>query len=141
MKYQKPLPIHTPVSEKYWQSLKQHELTIQKCNICDKNIFYPREFCPDCLSEDLEWFKISGKGRLHSYTVIHSSAYPEFRDDLPIMLGFIKLEENVHMIANIVECEPENLKVEMEVEIVFDDITAEYTLPRFKPCSKQEQKG
>jgi uncharacterized OB-fold protein len=84
----------------------------------------------------LEWFKTRGKGKLHSYTIIHSTAYPEFRDDLPIMLGLIKLEENVNMIANIVECQPKNLRVDMEVEIVFDDITAEYTLPRFRPCSK-----
>ncbi len=139
MKYEKPLPVYTPVSLKYWQTLKRHELTIQKCKKCNKNIFYPREFCPDCLSEDLRWLKVSGIGKLQSYTVVHSTAYPEFRNDLPIILGFIKLEEGVQMMADIVMCKPENLRVDMEVEIVFDDITEEHTLPRFRPCSKKEQ--
>ena len=139
MKYKRPLPIQSPISQKYWHALKQNELSIQKCKKCAKNIFYPREFCPDCLSDDLEWFKASGKGKLHSYTIIHSTAYPEFRAHLPIILGFIKLEEGVHMIADIVECKPENLKLEMEVEIIFDNVTTEYTIPRFKPRSKEAQ--
>ena len=138
MKYEKPLPARTPVSQEYWQALKRHELTIQKCRKCGKNIFYPREFCPDCLSEDLEWFKVSGKRKLHSYTVIHSTAYSEFRNELPIILGFVELEEGVHMVSNIVECKLQNLKVDMDVEVVFDDITKEFTLPRFRPSRKQK---
>ena len=130
MGYGKPLPTPTPTTQGFWEGLREHKLLIQRCQKCGQIIFYPREFCPNCLSEDLEWFEASGKGKLHSYTIIYSTAYPEFRGEVPLLLGFVELEEGVHMMSNLVNCQPQDVQVDMDVEVVFDDITESFTLPR-----------
>jgi uncharacterized OB-fold protein len=138
MRYEKPLPQPTPISKKYWEGLRNHKLLLQRCRKCGISIFYPRKFCPNCLSEDLEWFEARGKGKLHSFTVVYSTGYPEFRKDVPFIIGFVRLEEGVSMISNIVGCELSDLKVDMDVEVVFDDVTEEFTLPKFKPVKGEK---
>ena len=40
------------------------------------------------------------------------------------------------MMSNVVECEvPEGLEVNMPLEVVFDAVTDEWTLVKFKPAS------
>jgi len=136
LEYRKPLPAPTPVTRRYWEALREHRLLIQKCMNCGSSVFYPRMFCPKCLSNNLEWVESEGKGRLLSFTILYSTSYPEFNDDLPFVLGFVELREGVNMIANIVDCKPEELKVDMEVGVVFDDVTEELTLPRFNPVRR-----
>lgn len=132
--YKRPLPVMTsPVSKEFWDATKRHELKIQQCRNCGKNIFYPKDFCPECLSTDLRWIKASGKGRIYSFTVAYSGPPPGF--DVPYVLAIIELNEGVRMYANIVDCNLEELKCDMPVEVVFEDVTKEITMPRFKPAT------
>ena len=48
----------------------------------------------------------------------------------------IELEEGVRMISNIIECPHDSLKNGMNLEVVFDDISAEFTLPKWKPAKE-----
>ena len=59
-----------------------------------------------------------------------------FWADLPYALGMIDVAEGVRMISNIVECEFEELQNGMELEVVFDDVTDEITLPKWRPVKK-----
>jgi len=133
--YKKPLPQPTPWSKPFWAGCKKHELLIQKCKDCQRHIFYPKLFCPLCLSPNLEWVKVSGRGKIYSYTVVYSYAPTEFSEDTPYVVAVIDLQEGVRMMSNIVGCPPEKVKCDMEVEVVFDDVTQEITLPKFKPVS------
>ena len=133
--YKKPLPRPTPWSKPFWDGCKNRRLLVQQCKDCGKNIFYPKLFCPFCLSKDLTWIEASGKGKIYSFTVVYSYQPTEFLEDVPYVIGVIKLDEGVRMMSNIVECKPEEVRCDMDVEVVFDDITDEFTLPKFKPCS------
>nr|MDO8091185.1 Zn-ribbon domain-containing OB-fold protein [Candidatus Sigynarchaeota archaeon] len=133
MEYKKPLPTPTPISKKYWEAAREHKLMIQKCGDCGENVFYPRAFCPKCMSSNLNWIESSGKGKLHSFCVVYSTGYPEFREDVPFIIALVELEEGVHMLSNLVECKPEDAQVDMDVEVVFDDVTEEFSLPKFRP--------
>ncbi len=131
--YKKPLPQPTPWSKPFWDGCKRHELLIQKCMDCKNPIFSPKLFCPHCLSTRLEWVKASGKGRVYSYTVVYSYGPTEFSEDTPYIVAVVELEEGVRMMSNIVECTPGRVKCDIKVEVVFDDITEDFTLPKFKP--------
>jgi hypothetical protein len=133
--YKKPLPQPTPWSKPFWDGCKRHEFLIQRCNDCKKYNFYPKLFCPHCLSLNLEWVKASGRGKVYSYTVVYSYQPTEFSEDVPYIVAVIDLQEGVRMMSNIVGCLPETVKCDMEVEVVFDDVTKEITLPKFKPIS------
>jgi len=133
--YRKPLPQPTPWSKPFWDGCKRNELLIQKCKDCQKHIFYPKLFCPHCLSPNLKWVKASGRGKIYSFTVIYSYAPTEFSEDTPYIVAIIDLQEGVRMMSNITGCPPERIKCDMEVEVVFNDVTEEITLPKFKPVS------
>ncbi len=133
--YNKPLPVPSLWSKPFWEGCKRHELLIQKCNDCGKRIFYPKLYCPDCLSANIGWEKASGRGKIYTYPIAHSYVPTEFADTVPYVLAVIKLEEGVQMLSNIVGCQSEQVKCDMEVEVVFEDVTDEITLPKFKPVS------
>ena len=67
--YQKPLPrpLSPGLTKPFWDATKRHELVMPRCQKCDHFFFYPREECPKCLSPDIQWASVSGRGRLHTY--------------------------------------------------------------------------
>ena len=131
---QKSLPTPTPETAPYWEGCKQHQLRIQHCNGCQQYYFYPRPFCPNCFSEDVEWRTVSGRGTLHTY-VISQRAAPGFEDETPYVIAVVKLDEGPHMMSNIVnvEAKPENLPAGLPVEVVFTDVNDTVTIPKFQP--------
>ena len=131
-KYKKPLPQPTQWSKPFWEGCRKHEFLVQKCQDCHKYIFYPKMFCPDCLSSNLEWVKSSGKGKVYSYMVVYSYQPTEFEENLPYVVAIIELEEGIRLMSNVIGCSPETVKCDMKVGVVFDDVTEEVTLPKFK---------
>ena len=134
--YTKPLP--RPMSEErtrpFWDATKRHELVMPRCKTCDQKFFYPLEDCPKCLSNNLEWVQVSGKGRLHSFTIIRQPANPVFIEDVPYIYAMVQLDEGPRMISTVVQCDIEDAEIDMPLVAVFDDITPEWTLVKFKPA-------
>ena len=133
--YQKPLPKPSSFTAEFWSAAKGHELKIQRCKDCKKHVFYPRPFCSHCISANLEWIKASGKGKVYTYTIVRRAAFPGFDEDVPYVYGIVELEEGPKMTTNIVGVKPEKVHIGMEVEAVFDDVTPEISLVKFKPSS------
>ena len=133
--YKKPLPTPDPVTQPFWDSLKEHAIKLQKCGGCNTFIFYPRALCPSCGSDDLAWTAVSGKGVVHAFTIPHRHPNRVFMEGGPFVVALIELEEGARLMSNLVEVDPtpEAVKVGMAVEIVYDDVTDEVTLPKFRP--------
>lgn len=131
--YDKPLPLVNADSQKYWDGCKQHKLFIQKCGDCGEYIFYPRSVCPKCMSMSIDWVQASGRGKIYSYTTVWRAPTEEFNDNVPYTIILVDLAENVRMLSWIIDCKPEDVAIGMEVEVVFDDVTDEVTLPKFRP--------
>ncbi len=133
--YRKPLPrpIDPEFTKPFWDAAKRHELVIPRCKRCDHFFFYPRSECLRCFSTDIEWAKVSGQGRLHSFTVVRQPADPSFMADVPYVYALVQLNEGPRMVSNVVECAIEDLKVDMPLTAVFDELTSEWTLVKFKP--------
>ena len=134
--YTKPLPrsISPELTRPFWEGAKRGELMMPRCKKCDNIFFYPREECPNCLSSDLEWVKVSGRARLHSFTIVRQPAHAAFRDDVPYVYAIVQLDEGPRIISNVVECDHDQFKVDMPLEAVYDDVTSEWTLVKFKPA-------
>jgi uncharacterized OB-fold protein len=77
--------------------------------------------------------RAAGRGTVYSFTVIHRPPFPVFRDKVPYVLAIIELTEGVRMMTNIIGCEPNMVEIGMPVEVTFEDVTEEITLPQFKP--------
>ncbi len=132
----RPLPTIQSWTEPYYRGAREGRLVIQRCKDCKKHIFYPRMYCPYCFSDQIEWVKASGKGKIYSYTVVMNNPPSAFVKDLPYVIAIIKLDEGVQMLTNIVDCDPKEVKFDMPVEITFQKITDEITLPQFRPVKR-----
>jgi uncharacterized OB-fold protein len=130
--YSKPLPKPSVTSRPFWDAAKRHQLQLQRCAGCRAFIYYPRDRCPQCFSERLEWTPVSGRGKLYSYTVVRRASTRSFADK-PYVLAIVELDEGVRMTTNI-EAAPESVKVGMPVSVYFDDVTPDRTLVKFKPA-------
>ncbi len=129
--YLKPLPKPSPTSLPFWDSVRRHQLKLQRCSACHKFIYYPRTRCPYCMGDRLEWQPVSGRGKVYSYTVVRRASHRAFMD--PYVLAIVELEEGPRMTTNIV-APPESVRVDMPVAVYFDDVTPDNTLVKFKPA-------
>lgn len=134
----KPLPQPTPETAPFWEGCKAHELRLQYCGTCQKFIFYPRIFCPTCLSDALEWRTLSGKGALVTY-VLSARPAPGFEDELPYAIAIVRLDEGPHLMTNIINTEitPQRLRPGLPVEAVFVDVNETITIPKFQPVGAE----
>jgi uncharacterized protein len=130
--YEGPLPTPDKDSQAYWDAARRHELVLQQCSECDRFRFYPRSICPFCFSDQFVWKHSDGRGSIYSFTVIHRPPAPSFRSRVPYVLALIDLEEGVRMMSNVVDCDPHAVEIGMAVEVMFEDITEEIALPKFR---------
>ena len=130
---EKPLPRATEDSAPYWEAARKSELRMQKCLDCSHVRFPPALLCAECLSEKAEWVKLSGRGTVFSWIVVHQSQHPAFNADTPYNVAIIQLEEGPRLHTNLVDCANDQIHIGMPVEVIFDKINDEVTLPKFRP--------
>lgn len=140
MAYDKPLIEHpTYNTREWWAATKEHRLLYQRCRQCGTHTFPPRDVCPgpDCLAfKDLEWVESSGKGRIFSFTILHQPQDMRFQADGPHLFAIIELDEHWRMYSNITNLPNDEVRVGQRVEVDWEDVTDEVSLPKFKVVDK-----
>ncbi|MBI2165685.1 MAG: Zn-ribbon domain-containing OB-fold protein [Chloroflexi bacterium] len=132
--YRKPLPVISALNRPFWEGAKKHELRFQRCNRCSK-FWYPHgPVCPYCWSREYEWAKVSGRAKVTSWVVFHQRYFEGFKDEMPYSVAQVELAEGPRFLANLVGVKNEDIYIGMPVEVVFDDVTPEVTLPKFRPA-------
>ena len=120
----------------WWQAAAEHRLVLQRCSDCEHLRHPPAPICPECRSFDCDWKEVSGRGELYTYTVVHRAVSPE--QTLPFVIAVVTLEgaEGVRIISNIVDAEPGELSIGMPLELVWEDMSSEMALPRFRAAKR-----
>lgn len=132
--YNKPLPVPDSESTPFWDGMREHRLMLQRCASTGEHLFPPVTFCPGSL-EKPEWVQVSGKGTVFSWIVVrHPVPRDIYADEVPYVVALIALDEGCRMTGNIVDCAPEDVRAGMPVEIVYNQVTPEITLPAFRPA-------
>jgi hypothetical protein len=137
MELDRPLPQPmTPEAKPYWDGAREGKLMIPRCRACGKPFMYPRVRCPFCASSDITWFQASGRGRLYSFEIAHQILNKAFRVKTPVVLAMVELEEGPRLLTNLVNVEPDptKLRCDMPVEVVFETLTDQVSLPMFQPA-------
>jgi len=130
--FELPLPAATASTKAYWKAANEGRLIIQRCNNCKRTQFYPREFCVSCLSDDLDWITTTGRGHIYTYTICHIPGHPALAGRTPYAIAMIDLEEGVRMLSEVVETGLGHLAIGAPVEVVFQRIAPECSLPKFR---------
>ena len=132
--YNKPLPEITLLTEPFWQGAKEHQLRLQRCDGCGAFRFIPKEVCPSCASVLATWTPVSGVGNVYSYSTVHRGTGAAFQEDLPFIVVMVELIEGPRIISHLIDCAPDQVQIGMPVVVVFEDVTTEVSLYKFRPA-------
>jgi uncharacterized OB-fold protein len=126
-----PSPISNPDSRAYWEGARQDRLMIRKCKACGATHFLPRYLCPACWSIELEWIQASGRGKVHSFTIIRRAPLPAFAGKVPYVVALIDLDEGPRMMANILGDDALQTRIGDPVEVRFEERGEGAKVPQF----------
>ncbi len=121
-------------SGEYWQALSERRLIIPQCLSCGETYFYPRPFCPFCMSDDIAWVSASGKGTVYSFTT--SARAPQFK--VPAM---VTLDEGPTLMTAIEGIDPASVFIGQKVEVVFAELADGTVVPVFAPVAASVADG
>jgi len=105
--------------ESFYRLISEGKLMAAQCKRCGRLLVPPRLMCTDCYSKELEWTRLSGEGKLLTYTVIHVSS-KQFESMVPYAVGIIELAEGPKMPGMIRDIEPKKIKIGMKLRVDFD---------------------
>lgn len=117
----------------FFDAARDHKLAVQKCDNCGALRFPAAPMCLKCDSPKASWVTVSGRGKIFSFTIMHRAYHPAFK--APYALAVVELDEGPKMTSNIVNIEPSKVKCGMPVEVAYDKLSGEVTLPRFRPAA------
>ncbi|MEV7649104.1 Zn-ribbon domain-containing OB-fold protein [Arthrobacter sp. NPDC089319] len=129
--YNRPLPAISPIDRPYWAAAREHTLLVQVCERCERYNLPASMACPAC-GGALRWTAASGRGIVHTFTIFHKAYHPGFADSLPYNVSIVELDEGPLVLTNVVDVDAHDLKIGDAVEVLFDSVTEEVTLPRFR---------
>jgi uncharacterized protein len=119
----------------YVEGLRSGELRLQQCTSCGAVQFYPRAYCASCRSVDLRWLPASGQGTVYSFTIVRRAPSKALAEHAPYLLAVVELAEGPHVMANLVGCAPEDVRIEQPVRLEFASWSDEDPRPVFRPVS------
>lgn len=135
--YTKPRPKADPLMAPFWENAAKGKLMIQQCDACGDRHFPPSPVCPKCLSGDQSWMEAAGRGTLQTWIELHRAYWPGFEADLPYQVCIVELEEGPLMVSNFTGPTDE-AAVGARVEVSFDRVADDLTLPRFRLAESGE---
>ena len=128
----KPLPSPDGDTQAFWAGMREGRLLLQHCRRCGHVQYYQQQLCRQCGAEDLVHEPACGRGTVHSFSVVYRAPGPAFKDDVPYAVLLVELAEGPRMISTYTGGAVEDVTFDMAVELVFEEVDAEITLPRFR---------
>ena len=132
-------PHADPTTQPFWDAAKQDRLVCQRCTSCGTFRMPPSPFCFNCQSRDHEFTELPGTGTIYSFTVVRHPLHPDLADACPYVSGVVELDgtqgAGARMLVNIIDCDPETVKIGDKVEIVFEHVNEDMSTPRFRPVA------
>ena len=134
MTYAKPIPAISDEMRPFYEGARRHELWVQRCGGCGALRFPARALCSECLASGADWVQVSGRGEIFSFNVMHQVYHPGFAAEVPYAVVVVQLAEGPKLLSNLVGVDPHAIRIGMPVQVVFETISDEVTLPKFAPA-------
>jgi hypothetical protein len=127
----KPLPVVDAVTQPFWDAAAEGRLVVQRCAACGHLQLPAALRCAACGHRELGWTDVSGRGVVHTYTVLHRAYHPAFADEIPYNVSIIELDEGPLLLSNVVGVPVEELAVGHRVQVFFEPVGEGLALPKF----------
>lgn len=132
-----PMPSPDGLDAPYWEGAQAHELRVQRCPSCSAFQWGPEWICHRCLSFDVGWATVSGRGRIYSYERVWHPVHPALKEQGPYVVALVELDDadGVRMIGNLLGDPEQPVAIGAPVEAVYEDHPGErapYTLVQWR---------
>jgi uncharacterized OB-fold protein len=129
-----PLPAITDDTRPFWDACRRHALAIQRCTECGAFRHPPSPVCWRCRSFTHTWAPVSGQGTVFTYAVVHRAFVPGLEPALPYIVVLVALDDapGVRLLTNLVGTAAADLRIGLPVEVCYEDVSDEVTLPRVR---------
>ena len=134
-------PSSDELSRPFWEASVEGRLVAPRCTNCGTFRLPAPPICFVCQHRDVEWVELPGTGTVYSFTVV--------RHPLAKMLQRVgalrrrasssstaRRAPGARMIANIIDCDVETLKIGDRVEIVWEHVNDQMAVFRFRPITE-----
>jgi uncharacterized protein len=130
----KPVPAADELSAPFWNAARERRLVVQRCGDCGYYNHPPRPFCDACLSRRLAFEPVSGRGTIHTFTVMHLRDVSGFEHEAPFINIVVELAEQpmLLMVANLPIAERDRVRIGLPAEAYFEDRGGDIILPQFR---------
>jgi uncharacterized OB-fold protein len=128
-----PRPQIEALTRPFWEAARAGRLVIQRCTACGTFRHLPHAMCSSCQSSAHEWVESAGRGTVFTYTIVTHSVHPATASRVPYNAVVVQLDDcgGVLVPGNVVDCAPGDVRVGLPVEVVFERIDDEISMPRF----------
>ncbi len=92
------------------------------CADCYKTVFPPVPICPECMSDAVSAQPLPTHGTLYSWSVVHVAPKGW---TVPYTAGYVDLSEGVRVFTHIVDADPGDLEMDMDVALCVATLGAE----------------
>jgi len=116
-----------PGDERYFEAAAQGRLLVGKCRSCGEYHHYPRALCPFCLSDQVDWVDAKGTGEIYTFSITRRGG------PVPYCIAYVKLDEGVSMMTNIVDCDLDTIRIGQRVKVAFRKTEGGLAMPVFAP--------
>ena len=125
----RPLPPESLAGAPFWEATREQRLVLPWCPACEQPYWYPRGFCPLCLSEDVDWREASGDAVVHSVSVQPKAPHPGLRDRAPYAVAIVELDEGVRMMVAVAADDPWAVRIDDRVALGWEPLADGRHLP------------
>lgn len=129
----RPVPVPDEASRPFFDGAREGRLMLMRCRSCRSWRMPARDRCDVCWSTDTAWEQASGKGTVYTFGIMHQVYHPAFAGDVPYNVAVVELAEGVRMNSAIVGIPNDQIRVGMPVEAVFEPVSDEVSLVKFRP--------
>jgi len=137
-----PAPVPEPdgLDGPYWEGTRRGELLVQRCTRCRAWQWGPEWICHGCLSKDLDWTRVDGRGVIYSWERVWHPVHPALKAHGPYLVALVELPQadNIRMLGNLLGDPRQVVTIGATVEAVFephDEAKVPFTLVHWRPRS------
>jgi uncharacterized OB-fold protein len=120
----------------FWDAASEGRLVGARCTRCGTFQIPPEPFCFECRNDSYDWVDLPGAGTIYAFTVVRRALAPPMETAVPYVSAIIELDgtqgAGARFAANVIDCNPDSIRIGDRVEVLFDNIADDVWIPRFR---------
>lgn len=120
-------------TEPFWTAARQRRLVAPRCGDCGTFRLPPTPFCPECQSRAVDWARLSGRGFVYSFAVVHG--FPGL-PDVTLVPAVVELPDapGARLVSNVIGVEADDVRIGLPLVVDFHPVSDGWLLPVFRPA-------